>query len=98
MTLERKIRDAQKDYNNKLICKIMNCENPERMIRYFRYRKLQERDCYITKRSLLREFGVKDTTVKKYLQELDKINGDKKPGVYKLPHKAKLEMSAIEML
>jgi len=98
MTVERIARDRQMEYNSGLISRIMSMDNPAQILRWFRYRKIEKRDGWITKRSLKSEFGdLGDTTIKKYLSELEPRD-EKKPRTYRFPHRAKLKLNAIEML
>jgi hypothetical protein len=92
------MRDRQKRYNERLINNIMRSENPEQMMRYFRYRKIIDDHGYITKSIIKKEFGVSDTTAKKYLSDLRNVSEKNKLGMYDLPHNTKLKMAVIEML
>jgi hypothetical protein len=75
----------------------MNSGKPDKIMRYFRYRKLMEMYGAITKKTLLAEFGrLSPSTLKKYVGELEPMN-EKKPRSYRLSHKAKLELSVIEL-
>lgn len=98
MDFNRVVRDKQMEYNDELISRICSCDDPAKMMRYFRYRKLQKRDGFITKKSLLAEFGdLGETTVKKYIAELEPKD-EKKPRSYIFPHGAKLLLNTIERL
>ena len=71
--------------------------NPNKMMRLFIYRSIVDEFGYITKKNIIAAFGgLSENTVKKYLRELEPIN-NKKPRSYKLPHRAKLEMSVLEL-
>lgn len=98
MTLERVLRNKQKTYNNDLISAIMNSDEPGKVLRMFRYRRIMEAHGVITKVSLLKEFGkITERTAKVYLSELEPVN-KKKPRSYKLPHRSKLVIAVIEKL
>lgn len=97
MELARIARDKQMDYTDELISRICSSEDPAKIMRYFRYRKLQRRDGFITKKTLMAEFAVGETCAKKYLAELEAVD-EKKPRSYRFPHGAKLLLNVIERL